>query len=93
LKKRSCTDILCLLVFAAYVGFMVFLFFYGLARGDFERITNGYDAAGNICGNDNNEAIANVQGSGRSVRMEEIELILFIFGTSRITIISKGIKE
>jgi choline transporter-like protein 2/4/5 len=65
LKKRSCTDIICLLIFAAYVGFMIYLFIYGLIRGDFERITNGYDAAGNVCGDDDNEAIANVEYSGR----------------------------
>jgi len=83
LKNRSCTDIICLLIFALYVGFMTYLFVYGLVVGDLQRVTSGYDAAGNVCGQKDNEAVENVPQSGRDMEAKPF-LYFDLVRTARI---------
>ncbi len=69
MKNRGCRDVLCLLIFVAYVGFMTYLFFYSLFYGNVSHLTHGYDISGNVCGKDGNEEVDDVPYSGRD--MEE----------------------
>jgi len=66
LEDRSCTDILFLIFFAAFLIGMVVLFGIGVSRGNPNRIIKGTDVAGNICG-DNNEEIDGVKFSGENL--------------------------
>jgi solute carrier family 44 (choline transporter-like protein), member 2/4/5 len=50
LKERRCTDILCCLIFFAFLGAMGFLGYYGYQHGDPEAVIYPYDSAGNQCG-------------------------------------------
>ena len=67
MKNRSCRDVLCLLIFVAYIGFMVYLFFYGLVHGDMARLTRGYDVSGNVCGEEDNQEIDGITFSGEDM--------------------------
>lgn len=49
-EKRHCTDILCCLIFVAYMVLMVYVGSKGLASGDPKKLTRVYDGDGNICG-------------------------------------------
>ena len=64
MKNRGCRDIICLLIFLAYVGFMAYLFFYSVVVGDVNRLTKGYDISGNSCGEKSNDKIDGVPFSG-----------------------------
>jgi len=67
LEDRSCTDILFLLFFAAFLVGMIVLFGMGVSRGNPYRIIHGTDVAGNICGRDNKE-IKDVTYSGKNLK-------------------------
>lgn len=47
---RGCTDILCLLIFWAFIGAMVFLTGFGFKNGQINKLTAPIDASGNFCG-------------------------------------------
>jgi choline transporter-like protein 2/4/5 len=50
-KKRTCTDIPCLIVFAAFIAFLVsYSWGKAYADGDADRIIYGVDYKGRICG-------------------------------------------
>lgn len=49
-RDRSCTDILCLVIFWAFVGSMVFLTSYGLKNGQYDRLMAPLDKDNNFCG-------------------------------------------
>jgi len=51
-ESRSCTDCLCLLIFAAFIAGMVAITIYGLNKGNPELVGRGYDSDGKICGHD-----------------------------------------
>jgi hypothetical protein len=51
-ENRSCTDILCLLLYAAALVLFWILFSYGLANGDPSRLLSVYDASNRSCGYD-----------------------------------------
>ncbi|XP_067934749.1 choline transporter-like protein 1 [Watersipora subatra] len=53
-KKRSCTDIPCCLVFGLYWAGMIGILVYCLLFGRVERLLNGFDDYGNTCGVENN---------------------------------------
>lgn len=53
LKERRCTDVLCCLVFFAFLGAMCFLGYYGYQHGDPDSVLYPYDSAGNQCGRPN----------------------------------------
>ena len=56
MKKRGCTDVLCLLIFLAYVGGMVVVFVMAVAAyGDPFRLFYGYDVKGDTCGRKNDQ--------------------------------------
>jgi len=52
LENRSCTDVLCCLLFIAFVGGMIGVAGYALSKGNPQLIGRGYDADGNLCGFD-----------------------------------------
>lgn len=67
-KGRSCTDVICLLIYAAFIAGMGILAVYALIWGNPYRIINGYDSWGNICGKDNaGSKNENVSKSGRDM--------------------------
>jgi hypothetical protein len=50
MQKRGCTDILCCLLFIAFLGGMVGIASYALSRGNPNLIGRGYDQDKGICG-------------------------------------------
>ncbi|XP_077544784.1 choline transporter-like protein 1 [Haemaphysalis longicornis] len=66
-RQRSCTDSGWLLVFAAFcAGLGVVLCWAVRKGGDPERLINGVDSHGNICGRENGEKLPGAPGSGRN---------------------------
>jgi len=49
-RERSCTDIACLLLFAAFWGLCLFFLFRGIKTGDMSKIARPFDSDGNACG-------------------------------------------
>ena len=49
-KDRGCTDILCLIIFWAFIGAMGFLTVYGFQNGKINKLTAPIDGAKNFCG-------------------------------------------
>lgn len=49
-EDRSCTDIICCLIFLAFIVAMVACSGYAIANGDPERILTPFDSDGNACG-------------------------------------------
>lgn len=47
---RKCTDILCCMVFLAFIIFTAVICGYGLSKGDPSRIMTPFDSDGNACG-------------------------------------------
>jgi len=47
---RKCTDILFLIIFLGFFGFMFYMIGYGIANGNPGELIAPIDAAGNICG-------------------------------------------
>ena len=82
LEDRSCTDILFLLLFAAFLVGMVTLFGIGVSRGNPHRILTGRhctapcseglcagtDVAGNICGENNPQQMEGVSFTGKNLQ-------------------------
>lgn len=50
MSNRHCTDIICCLVFVAFIGGMFITTTYGLTLGDPQLIVIGWDFDGNGCG-------------------------------------------
>mgnify|MGYP001184644322 FL=1 len=50
IKKRSCTDILCLLLFLAFLGGWGFVAYFGISNGDINKVLYPTDSQGAICG-------------------------------------------
>lgn len=59
-----CTDILVLLLFVTFWGFMVYIAVYSILRGDARRLIYGYDSFGNTCNQQINTPIENLSLSG-----------------------------
>ena len=49
-KKRSCTDILCLLLFLAFIGGWIFVAFLAFSQGDIDKVLHPTDSKGKVCG-------------------------------------------
>ena len=49
-QNRTTTDILCCLIFIAFLGAMLTVFGYGVYKGNLSNITIGWDSDGNGCG-------------------------------------------
>lgn len=49
-KDRGCTDIICLLLFWAFIGAMGFATVHGLKNGKVDKLTAPIDAGQNFCG-------------------------------------------
>lgn len=58
-KKRSCTDVIFLILFGAFIIVLVGLLGYCVHNGDIYRIINGYDNCGNVCGRTNKPSANN----------------------------------
>lgn len=52
MAKRGCTDVLCLLVFIAFLGAMGHVTTYAVKNGNPKRLTHGFDSGGKLCGVD-----------------------------------------
>lgn len=51
-RKRSCTDIICALIFIIFTVLSGVAAFYGFSKGDVSNIIPPYDSSGNRCGKD-----------------------------------------
>jgi len=49
-KKRSCTDVICLLLFLCFLGGWAAVAFLGFRGGDIDKVIYPTDSQGNICG-------------------------------------------
>jgi len=49
-NNRSCTDVLCCLIFVAFIGAMIAVAGYSLQRGNPLVLLTPYDSSGNQCG-------------------------------------------
>jgi hypothetical protein len=49
---RKCTDILCLIIFFAFLGAMGYLTAYAHSHGNLEKLTAPLDGHGKFCGED-----------------------------------------
>lgn len=49
-KKRSCTDILCVVLLFVFIGCWIFVAYLGYREGDINRVMFPTDTEGNICG-------------------------------------------
>ena len=49
-RDRGCTDILCLIIFAAFFVTVIVLGYVGLSMGDPDSMMFGVDHEGNTCG-------------------------------------------
>lgn len=67
LKKRSCTDVVPLIVFCAFFVGMVIITSYSVISGAADRLIYGFDSYGNIC-NKLNKPLINHTKSGRDLR-------------------------
>ncbi|CAG0879319.1 unnamed protein product [Cyprideis torosa] len=54
LKNRSCRDIICLILFGAFLTFGAILLIIANRKGDLDRIFRGFDHYGDVCGQPNN---------------------------------------
>lgn len=52
-KKRGCTDVFFLLLLIVFLGGLAYFVIYSCKLGDIDRVINGYDKCGNICGKKN----------------------------------------
>lgn len=57
-RERSCTDLFFLILFLAFWGGMVGIAYVALTDGDPNRLINGYDSFGNVCGEKNDPVIS-----------------------------------
>ena len=51
--NRTCTDFICMVIFAAFWVFMIVGSIYGLRNGDLDKIAQPYDSVGSPCGTGN----------------------------------------
>ena len=56
--KRSCTDVLCCLLFIINVAVLIGFAMYGYTNGDANNVYRGVDQKSNICGGKNSSASA-----------------------------------
>ena len=49
-KKRGCTDILCLLLFLAFIGGWIFVAYLAFSQGDIDKVLHPTDSKGKVCG-------------------------------------------
>ncbi|XP_065351005.1 choline transporter-like protein 1 [Cloeon dipterum] len=49
-RKRACTDVVCILLLLIFCVVLTGLLVYCIKFGDINRIINGYDRCGNVCG-------------------------------------------
>ena len=50
MDDRSCTDVLCMLLFAIFMSIMIAISIYAYVKGDPVKILTKYDSNGNMCG-------------------------------------------
>lgn len=69
---RSCTDLLCLLVFILFLGSMGFCTDYGIKNGDIDKMIAPIDGNGNFCGIDDYADYSNLYFTYLGVDIDEI---------------------
>ena len=50
MEDRSCTDVLCMILFYVFMNIMIAISIYAFAKGDPVKILTKYDSDGNMCG-------------------------------------------
>lgn len=90
MKNRSCTDVICLLIFVAYLVGMMYLLGYALAVGDPYRLIYGYDVTGDVCGREN-QPIPDVVNSSKN--LESYKYLYFDIPKSVIILGQKGLGD
>ena len=50
LKRRKFTDIICAVIFLAYIVFMFYMAIYGWSQGDLDKVAQPIDSSKNECG-------------------------------------------
>lgn len=45
-SNRSCTDVICCLIFLGFLAFIVFINIHSFVKGDFSKIGRPYDTDG-----------------------------------------------
>jgi len=56
-RKRGCTDIVCLVLFLLNIGAFVGLMIYSYSAGDIDNLINGHDSHGRPCGGKPNKRL------------------------------------
>jgi len=64
-RKQVSRDLIFLLTFVAMLVGMGFLADFSIRKGDIQRYINGVDSWGNVCGREDNTALAGVVDSGK----------------------------
>lgn len=49
-RDRGCTDILCLIIYIAFIGAMIYATIFGYTNGNVKKLTAPIDADNNFCG-------------------------------------------
>ena len=60
LEDRSCTDILCCLIWFCWTGVMIAISIYAFIQGDPQKILTKFDSDGNRCGFPSQNASSNI---------------------------------
>lgn len=58
--ERSCTDVICCIIFLVFIASMIGITGYAISEGDPYKIITPYDSVGNKCGEENQGIPANV---------------------------------
>ena len=71
LKKRGCTDVICLAIFLGYIVGMAVIFVMAVNQyGDPFRLLYGYDVKGDTCGT-TNDKLSLYQTSGQNMKSKK----------------------
>lgn len=63
-KSRGCTDVIFLILLCAFLGGSVYFLAHCYRYGDIDRVLNGYDNCGNVCGKNNKERDSSISCLG-----------------------------
>merc|ERR550519_283297 len=75
-RKRSCTDVLCLILFLVFLGAWGFVAYMGFKDGNIQQVIYRTDSQGNVCGHDNTKG-AGENGDPRLKDMTDRKFLMF----------------
>lgn len=76
-RDRSCRDVIFLLLFAAFCGYLGYVLTTAVQKGDPYRLIRGYDDYGNVCGVENVK-LPGAPGSGKNMTRNPYLIMSFI---------------